>query len=92
MRSSTRFRGKVPDNACGLIHTHPRNKPAPPSDCEGCDKDVSKRLGIPIYTVRPSGIWKYDPSTDVTTQEETSKWSKEARKQCGKRPCEGLIE
>ncbi len=89
-RSTTSFRGRIPEGACGIFHTHPRKKPGPPSSCTGCDEDVSRRRGIPIYTVHPSGIWKFDPHSGKTTLEVPSGWSKDFRKQCGKRPCEGL--
>jgi len=89
-RSTTSTSG-VPSDACGLVHTHPRRKPATPSTCQGCDVDVSDRLGMPVYTVHPGGIWKYDPTTKQTTLEKPGGWAKEFKKTCGKKPCKGLL-
>jgi RHS repeat-associated protein len=78
-----------PPGACGIFHTHPRGKEPQPSDCRGCDIDISKAQRLPVYTIHPSGVWKYDPNTDLITQELGSKWFKDPKKRCNK-PCEGL--
>jgi RHS repeat-associated protein len=78
-----------PTDACGIFHTHPRGKEAQPSDCRGCDIDIAESQRLPIYSIHPSGIWKYDPSTDQTTQELGRKWFKELKRRC-KKPCEGI--
>lgn len=87
-RSSTSSSPRPP-NACGIFHTHPRQKPGEPSSCEGCDVSVSEDSGLPIYVVHPSGLWKYDPNSDKVTQEGGPDWSKGPKKRC-KKPCEGL--
>jgi hypothetical protein len=81
--------GPRPPNACGIFHTHPRDKETEPSDCPGCDIDVSKKAGLPIYTIHPSGIWKYDPKTNQVTQEASKNWFKAPKKRC-KKPCVGI--
>ncbi len=86
-KSSTSFKGTIPANMCGLMHTHPLKKPAEPSTCKGCDVDVSKRLGVPIYTVHPTGIWRFDPTSGKVEQVEDADWDKRFKKICGKKPC-----
>ena len=41
------FVGSVPPGAFAVVHTHPNSKPVPSDD----DRDVSKRLGMPVYVV-----------------------------------------
>jgi RHS repeat-associated protein len=80
-----------PQDACAIVHTHPRARPPKPSTCKqpNCDVIVSRRLNLPIYTVHPSGVWKYDPSTGMTTQELAAGWYRDPKKRC-KKPCQGL--
>lgn len=78
-----------PPDACAIFHTHPRQKKPEPSACRGCDVDVSKAQRLPMYTIHPSGVWKYDPATDQITQEAGKDWFKAPRDRC-KKPCEGL--
>ena len=80
-----------PPDACAIVHTHPRRRPARPSACKqpNCDVVVAKRQRLPIYTVHPSGVWKYDPNTDQVTRELGSDWFQDPKKRC-KKPCEGL--
>jgi RHS repeat-associated protein len=89
--STTTFKNKVPDHACGIMHTHPLLKPAKPSTCSGCDVDQAIKIGMPIYTAHPTGIWKYDPKTKQTTREADSQWPNGPKRACGKGdPCAGL--
>ena len=80
-----------PPDACAIVHTHPRRRPARPSTCKqpNCDVIVAKRQRLPIYTVHPSGVWKYDPDTDQVTRELGSDWFQDPEKRC-KKPCKGL--
>jgi len=87
VRSSTKFKGTRPANTCGIMHTHPRSKPAKPSTCQGCDEDISRNLGMPIYTVHPTGIWRFDPTSGKVEQVEGSDWVERFKKACGKKPC-----
>ena len=41
------FSGTIPPGAFAVVHTHPNSKPMPSDD----DRDVSKRLGMPVYVV-----------------------------------------
>jgi hypothetical protein len=92
--SQTTWQGATPQDACALIHTHPRKKTPKPSDCENCDVYQAHRLGMPIYSVHPSGIWKYDPQDKEVgkgkfSMEAGGKWFKGAKKRC-KKPCQGI--
>ncbi|MCP4606049.1 MAG: RHS repeat-associated core domain-containing protein [Proteobacteria bacterium] len=89
VQSNTKFKGKIPKNACALFHTHPRQKPQKPSTCPGCDTDVARGLGMPIYSVHPNGIWKFDPNSGKITNEAGKKWYKPIKERC-KKPCKGL--
>jgi RHS repeat-associated protein len=60
-----------PDDVIANAHTHPRSGDARPSTN---DRNNADRVRIPFYTVTPSGIFKYDPQAQVTTQEEGSDW------------------
>jgi RHS repeat-associated protein len=89
--SSIKFKGTTPQDACAIVHTHPMKKKAPPSSCPGCDVDIADRLKMPIYSVHPSGVWKYDPNTKNTTQESGKTWWEGPKQVCGKgKPCAGL--
>jgi RHS repeat-associated protein len=81
-----------PTSACGIFHTHPRRTPGTPSTCNDpwCDVPTANSERIPIYTVHPTGIWKYDPSTGQITQEAGSGWLTNPKKRCKKHPCQGL--
>ncbi len=61
-------------DAIAIFHTHPlRTQPSPSS----IDAALAKRLGIPVYTVQPEGVFRVDPAGRVT-QEAGRGWRRSA--------------
>ena len=51
------------------VHTHPNNMiPWPSTSWDGQDRNIAEKTGKSIYTIHKSGIWKFDPRTNQTTQ------------------------
>jgi len=44
---SAKWKGAIPDGTVAVIHTHPRQRPAPSAQ----DRAEAKRLGLPFYVV-----------------------------------------
>ncbi len=59
----SRWLGPAPPGAVAIVHTHPAVvDPRPsPQDCA-----TAARLGVAVYTVSRSGIWKAEPGGAVT--------------------------
>lgn len=60
----------IPLDVIALAHTHPENVDPKPSPN---DSSVAKKLGIPIYTISKSGIWKVTPDGTII-QEADRHW------------------
>jgi proteasome lid subunit RPN8/RPN11 len=74
----SRWLGPTPVNAFAIVHTHPAVVDPRPSDT---DRATAARLGIAVYTVSRSGIWKAGPDGIVTRVGDERWWSGgEARK------------
>src|SRR5262249_24359174 len=65
------WKGKIPDNTEALAHTHP-DKSCPQHSAN--DRDAADKFWFPVYAVTRQGIYKYDPKTKKTTQEEKGDW------------------
>ena len=90
-KSTTSWNGPIPQNACGLIHTHPRKKKSDPSsNCKDCDVETATQIGMPVYTAHPDGIWKYDPQTQQTTKEHDNTFWNPLAKRCKGQVCKNL--
>jgi len=59
----TRWLGRTPDGAVAIVHTHPQVVDPRPSIQ---DRETATRLGIAVYTVSRSGIWRAVPNGAVT--------------------------
>lgn len=46
------FRGRVPDRAVAVVHTHPRGANAPSAN----DRAEARRLGIPVIVITPETV------------------------------------
>ena len=74
------------------VHTHPTRAAGSrsrggPQPSRG-DRQTANSYKIPIYTLSPDGIFKYDPGTGKVTQEEPSSWMDAPKKKCGPNdPC-----
>src|SRR5262249_50296040 len=53
-----RFTFKWNAAAIAIVHTHRNNVAAEPAPA---DKDVAKKLGVPIFTITSRGMYVYDP-------------------------------
>lgn len=80
----SRHDGPWPPDVQGIAHTHPTRARDRRSRDEPSENDRAQadRFGIPMYTITPGGIWKYDPATRKTTQERSSNWDDSWRKEC----------
>jgi hypothetical protein len=59
----SRWLGPTPPGAVAIVHTHPAVVDPRPSVT---DRATAERLGISVYTVSRSGIWKAGPDGAVT--------------------------
>lgn len=59
----SRWVGPPPPRAFAIVHTHPGIVDPRPSDN---DRATAARLGIAVYTVSRSGIWRAVPTGAVT--------------------------
>lgn len=62
------FSGDRPSNAVAFIHTHPNSAAAISPD----DNQAARKIGLPMYTLHRSGLWKFDPASGRTTKELTA--------------------
>jgi hypothetical protein len=72
-------------------HTHPtrcrtmRSGPRPSAQ----DQSVGDQLHVPVFTVSPDGIWRYDPNSKDITRIAPNNWYREPQdRNC--KPCEGI--
>jgi len=66
----SRWLGPTPAGAVAIVHTHPAAVDPRPSPVDG---DTAARLGIAVYTVSRSGIWRTGPDR-VATQIRDERW------------------
>jgi len=74
-REKETFSGVIPAAAVAFVHTHPNS--ASPQPSHG-DKQTSARLGLPLYVIAQSAIWRTDGSAD--TQVAGGDWWRPYRK------------
>jgi hypothetical protein len=67
---------KLHPRAVAIFHTHPPQTQPSPSTV---DAALAKRLGIPVYTLQPDGVWRVGPEGTIT-QEANREWRKADRK------------
>jgi hypothetical protein len=67
-----RWEGPVPANAVAIVHTHPAVVDPKPSEQ---DIETARRLGVPVYSVSRSGIWKAVPNGSVVPVDDSRWWS-----------------
>jgi hypothetical protein len=86
----SRWLGPPPAGAVALGHTHPAVVDPRPSPT---DRATAARLGVAVYAVSRSGIWKAEPGGGVTRVGDERWWAGcEARKRCrGTAPASGTL-
>jgi len=64
------FRGKVPDNAVAVVHTHPPRSP------RGSQLDAreARRLNLPFYVLTRTSIYRVEPSTGQNVEVYIGPW------------------
>ena len=75
------WKGPLPSGSVAFGHTHPKGTDPKPS---AGDQATARKptINMPVYTVTRFGIWKFDPSTSQTTQEEGPTWHDGLKKDC----------
>lgn len=68
----SRWLGPPPGEAMAIVHTHPAVVDPRPSDT---DRATARRLGVAVYTVSRSGIWKAEPGGAVTRVGDETWWA-----------------
>ena len=66
-----RWAGPTPAGAIAIVHTHPAAVNPLPSPQ---DRTTADRLGLAVYTVSRSGIWKVEPGGAVTRVRDERWW------------------
>jgi len=46
------FRGRIPERAIAVLHTHPKGEPKPSAN----DRAQAKRLGMPVVVITPGAV------------------------------------
>lgn len=69
---SAQWKGPVPAGAVAIVHTHPAAVDPKPSER---DRETAGRLGVPVYTVSRSGIWKAAPDGSIVPVEDARWWN-----------------
>ena len=67
----SRWTGPTPANAIAIVHTHPATVNPLPSVQ---DRETAAQLGLAVYTVSRSGIWKVEPGGAVTRVRDEHWW------------------
>ena len=78
---AARWNGPVPAGVVAIVHTHPSVVNPKPSEQ---DVETARRLGVPVYTVSRSGIWKAVPDGSIVSVDAARWWSA-----CGSGACDG---
>ena len=68
----SRWLGPTPEGAFAIVHTHPTVVDPRPSPT---DRDTAERLGVAVYTVSRSGIWRAEPDGAVTRVGDENWWA-----------------
>jgi len=66
------WKGPVPPGAVAIVHTHPAVVDPKPS---AQDVNTARGLGLPVYTVSRSGIWKVVPGGSIVAVDDRRWWS-----------------
>lgn len=74
------WEGSIPAAAVAIAHTHPTRVDPKPSQQ---DAETARRLGVPVYTVSRSGIWKAMPDGSIVPVRDSDWWSA-----CRAGPCD----
>lgn len=69
----TRFRWPPPTGVVAIVHTHPVEFPSP----SAADRVSAIRLGIPVYAITPSAIYKADAFGLTTAVTRKRRWFEE---------------
>lgn len=69
---SAKWKGAFPPGAVAIVHTHPATVDPRPS---GQDVETARQVGVPIYTVSRSGIWKAVPDGSIVSVDDSRWWS-----------------
>lgn len=69
---TAQWTGPVPKGAVAIVHTHPGVVDPKPSEQ---DIETARRLGMPVYAVSRSGIWKAVPDGTVVPVNDSRWWS-----------------
>jgi hypothetical protein len=67
-----RWEGPVPENVVAIVHTHPAVVDPKPSEQ---DVETARQLGVPVYAVSRTGIWKAAPDGSVVPVDDGRWWS-----------------
>jgi hypothetical protein len=68
---TAKWKGPVPAGAVAIVHTHPAMVDPKPSEQ---DIETARRIGLPVYTVSRSGIWKAVPDGSIVPVESSRWW------------------
>ncbi len=68
---NARWKGPVPAGAVAIVHTHPGVVDPKPS---GQDIETAQRLGVSVYTVSRTGIWKALPDGSIVSVDDARWW------------------
>jgi RHS repeat-associated protein len=69
--SADSWRGPIPSQLDGLVHTHPTHQgrdPKPSTGCKDCDDQAAKKINRPVYTITDVGVWKITPQGKITQE------------------------
>jgi hypothetical protein len=68
-------RGPIPDQAVGIVHTHPnRISPLPSTRAQPSDRTTARDLRMPVYVLHRKGIWKIEPGARKPSKVEDARW------------------
>jgi proteasome lid subunit RPN8/RPN11 len=77
---AAKWKGPIPPRAVAIVHTHPAMVDPKPSEV---DVETARHLGVPVYTVSRSGIWRAAPDGSIVSVDDSRWWSA-----CRKSGCE----
>jgi proteasome lid subunit RPN8/RPN11 len=69
---TAQWKGPAPAGAVAIVHTHPVMVDPKPSEQ---DIATARQLGVPVYTVSRSGIWKAEPDGSIVPVDDARWWS-----------------
>ncbi|MEO8585336.1 MAG: Mov34/MPN/PAD-1 family protein [Acidobacteriota bacterium] len=65
------WKGPVPAGVVAIVHTHPAMVDPKPS---AQDVETARRLGVPVYTISRSAIWKAEPNGSIVSVDGERWW------------------